>query len=376
MTRLRVFLPFLFALALLGASCASDDTGTDTDTDTDTDSGVEAEATAGERRSETFVDDEGRELEIAVPVESVAVFNAFNVEFIRAVGAMDTVVGIDENAANVPAYWDGFAETIGAGQSEPNYERIAELSPELVIFPRNGAWEEAIEVLAPFDTQVMVITAWDQDQHEQNVSTYGRLFDRTEAADELNAWYRQWHDLLEDRLDGVEPLPVYLENESEFTSPIPGSGWHQMVELAGGENIFADIDITGQPESLGSVHAFSIEPEAIVARQPHLVVKLNGGQYDPPEPGELEELAAELRRRGGWSTLDAVDEGRMVVVSSFPMNASSKIVGSLYLASWLHPELFDDVDPDAVMTEWIERFQGVDFDEPERYYLVSSAADD
>lgn len=328
--------------------------------------------TGSGRRLETFVDDTGREIELAVPVERVAVFNTFNVEFIRAVGAMDAVVGIDEGAASVPSYWDGFSDTVGTGQAEPNYERLAELEPELVIFPRNGAWEEAIEILEPFDIDVMVITAWDQDQHEANVTTYGRLFDQPEAAVELNTWYRGWRDLLEERLDGVEPLPVYLENEAEFTSPIPGSGWNQMIELAGGTNIFADIDIAGQPESKGSVHAFSVEPEAIVARQPHLVVKLNGGQYDPPAAGELEELAGVLADRPGWSTMDAIDEERLVVVSSFPMNASSKIVGSLYLASWLHPELFADIDPDAVMSEWIERFQGVAYADPERYVLTGA----
>lgn len=39
----------------------------------------------------------------------------------------------------------------------------------------------------------------------------------------------------------------------------------------------------------------------------------------------------------------------------------SKMIVALQLAKWLHPDRLDDVDPDAVMREWIEKWQGASY---------------
>nr|MDT0667649.1 ABC transporter substrate-binding protein [Micromonospora sp. DSM 115978] len=107
-----------------------------------------------------MVDDVDREVTLTVPVQRVVAFNTFNVEFIRAVGAFDTVVGLDEGSAgeNYEGYWPGFdvTATAGKGQAEPNYEQLVALDPEVVIFPRNGAWEEAETKLAEFGIETLV----------------------------------------------------------------------------------------------------------------------------------------------------------------------------------------------------------------------------
>ncbi|MEX5632780.1 ABC transporter substrate-binding protein [Parafrankia sp. FMc2] len=336
-----------------------------------------ASGTQAARHEITVVDDADREVEITVPVRRVVAFNTFNVEFIRAVGAFDAVVGLDEGSAgeNYAGYWDDFdiTKTAGKGQAEPNYEQLAALKPEVVIFPRNGAWEEAAGKLAAFGIKTLVITGWDQNDHIFNVELIGQIFDRQEQASKLNAFYTEYRDLLAERLAGVTPKRVYLENDKDFASPVPGSGWHDMVTLGGGQNIFGDIQFTDADSARGSVHQLDIDPEAVLDRDPELIIRNTGGGYALESAGDLSAERANLLGRPGWDAITAVRDGQVYTTSSFPMNACSKIIGSLYVASWLHPEAMAGVAPDAIMKEWIETYQGVSLPDPAAYRLHASA---
>lgn len=336
-----------------------------------------APASDAPRRTEVVVDDAGRSVELQVPVRSVVAFNTFNVEFIRAVGAFDSVLGLDGGSAGADytGYWPGrdTSTTVGKGQAEPNYEQLAALNPEVVIFPRNGAWQDAEAKLAGFGIKTLVVTGWDQNKHVFNVDLIGRIFDRQQRASELNAFYTRYRDLLEQRLGGVAPKRVYLENDKDYGSPIVGSGWHDMITLGGGRNIFDDVVFGPDGAARGSVHQFDIEPEAILARDPELVIRNTGGGYALASADDPATVGRSLLARPGWDRLTAVRTGSVEVTSSFPMNACSKIIGSLYVAKWLHPEQMADVDPDAVMREWIEQFQGVPLADPSAYHRTATA---
>lgn len=356
------------ALALAATGCGAAPPGT---------SAPDADTTDAPRRTEVVVDDEGRSVELQVPVRSVVAFNTFNVEFIRAVGAFDRVVGLDGGSAGADyaGYWPGTdtATTVGKGQAEPNYEQLAALRPEVVIFPRNGAWKDAEPKLAAFGITTLVVTGWDQADHVANVELIGKIFDREQEAARLNAFYTRYRDLLTERLAGVAPKRVYLENDKDHASPIPGSGWHDMVTLGGGRNIFGDVEFGPDGAARGSVHQFDVEPEAVLDRDPELVVRNTGGGYALASADDPATVGRALLARPGWNGITAVRAGAVQVTSSFPMNACSKIIGSLYVAKWLHPDRMADVDPDAVMREWIETFQGVPLPDPAAYHRAAGA---
>jgi len=42
------------------------------------------------------------------------------------------------------------------------------------------------------------------------------------------------------------------------------------------------------------------------------------------------------------------------------------VVGDLYLAKWFHPDLFKDIDPEAVHRELLQKFFGL---EPDGVYV-------
>jgi iron complex transport system substrate-binding protein len=50
------------------------------------------------------------------------------------------------------------------------------------------------------------------------------------------------------------------------------------------------------------------------------------------------------------------------VMQSGPFSGCKYFMQDLYQAKWLHPELFQDIDPKEVHEEYLQKFQGLDID--------------
>jgi iron complex transport system substrate-binding protein len=319
--------------------------------------------TTAPRPSTAFRDDVGREIILPIPLARVVVFNRYTTEFIRAIAGMSVVVGFDVDVRKSGSYWPGASATMVVGQAQsnatPNYEAIVAAKPDVIFFARNGPWEEASRVLAPFGVPVFVITGWDVLKHEQNVELLGRLLGKPERAARLNAFYRQYRALLAARLKGVTRKRVYIEEVGEYKTLLKGSGWHDMVETGGGLNVFGDVDILDQPSARGTVQGFETDPEEILARRPEVLIKLYSNQHVAIDRDDALQVLRRVAARPGFAELPAVRAGQIYSLSYYHASACSKIVGALQIAKWLYPDRFADVNPDDAMRVWLEEFQGV-----------------
>ncbi|RYX96637.1 MAG: ABC transporter substrate-binding protein [Comamonadaceae bacterium] len=309
----------------------------------------------------TITDDLGRQVRLSLPLKRVVVFNRYTTEFIRAIGAMPAVVGVDFDGGRFTDYWPGVTQAMyaGSGQSSPNFEAIVSMRPDAVFMPRNSAWKKAAGILEGFGIPVVVLTGWDLLKHEWNVELLGRLFGQAPKAAQLNAFYRQWRETLRIRLRGAVPRRVYFEEVGDNKTALKGSGWHDMVEAGGGINVFGDISIPGQSTARGNIQNFEVDPEEIQARSPDVIIKLQPGQYKP-HPREFSVTQLEkLARRPGLAATPAVKNAQVYHLSYYLASGCSKITGALQIAQWLHPERMAGIDVDAVMGTWLRDFQGV-----------------
>lgn len=320
----------------------------------------------------TVIDDVGREVVLEKPLERVVVFNKFNSEIIRALGKVETIVGTDKNSLQDKEYWPGWNESMLAGnsQSDIDYEKVAELKPDAVILPKNGAYEECIDKLTPFGIKVIVITGWENTSFAKQIEITGKAFGQEEKAKEYTEFCQKQVDLLASALKNVAgQKTVYLENSGEYKTCLPGSGWNDMITMAGGKNLFGDVDFAKEDQSKGSVHSFSVDPEEIITRNPSAILlnvydskAIKGTSvYIPPDPAAANEALVELTKRPGWKTLGAVKSNSIYGISAFCGNGCFKIAGATYLAKFLYPEAMANIDPDVFMKEWLEKYQGMPF---------------
>lgn len=312
-------------------------------------------------KSSVITDDLGREVSLILPLKRVVVFNRYTTEFIRGIGAMPAVVGVDFDADKYRDYWPTVTRMMfaGSGQTSPNFEAIVAMRPDAVFMPRNSDWKKAARLLQGFGIPVIVLTGWDLLKHEWNVALLGRLFGQPQGADRLNAFYRQWRGELRTRLKGAPPKRVYFEEVGDYKTVLKGSGWHDMVETGGGVNVFGDVNILGQPSAKGNVQNFEVDPEEVLARRPDVIIKLQPGQYLPHTRDFSVQQLQRLTLRPGLGQSPAANARQVYHMSYYLAAACSKIVGALQIAQWLHPDRMVGVSVDTVMGSWLRDFQGV-----------------
>lgn len=317
----------------------------------------------------TVVDDQDREVTIEGPVERAVVALSYNNEFVEAIGAGDRVVGVDRGTVQRAPYL-GLTEDDIVGESigELNYEAIVALDPDVAIIPRNGAWQEAAERLAEFDIPVVVVTSWDVDVFEETIDLLGEVFDEPEGARAVRDFHDEIVTAVADSVAGLEPVPVYWETDQPYITALPGSGFDQVITGAGGTNVFGDI--TGGDAQ----HEITVDPAAVVERDPAVVVHEQPPSAEPYAAGEVEEIVAGIPARPGWSGISAVENGEVYVTNGWATSGLAKAIATAYLATWLHPEQTADLDPAGYLERWATEFQGVtDFAGEDAYVSVGVA---
>lgn len=66
-------------------------------------------------------------------------------------------------------------------------------------------------------------------------------------------------------------------------------------------------------------------------------------------------------QRPGWSELNAVKNGRMYALYHDLSRHIFDFAGLQFFAKTIHPDLFDDLDPDAALREFHEKFYPVEY---------------
>lgn len=308
----------------------------------------------------TLTDNAGREVELPIPVETCVVANRYNSELIRACGAVDRIIAVDQNTAQDREYWGMFdpENTIGKSQTDLNYEKIARLNPQVLILPDNGSYEEAEKQLEPFGIKVFVISGYDTADFKNQVENIGVMFGVEEPAQRFYHYFNDKVEYIKKQLDGQPKKTVYFESTSDYNTTLPGDPFYNMVELAGVENIFASQN--------SGISQKEVDPEAIISRNPELIIKLvtpeqalsGTGLYEPPSKDEFETKYEELTSRPGWDSVKAVKNQDIYFMTQFSHGGAGKLVGTMYIAKMAYPDLLTELDPDEVFRAWMEDFQG------------------
>lgn len=362
---MKKLVTLILALVMVGslAACGGQTEPADTAAATQQQTTAPTVMQASQPATQVLTDNVGREVELPLPVETCVVANRYNSELIRACGAVDRIISVDTNTAQDRVYWEMFDpdNVIGKNQRELNYEKIIELDPQVVILPDNGAYEEAEEKLAPFGIQVFVISGYDTDDFQNQTENIGKMFGVEEQAAKFYNYFNDKLEYVRKQLEGVEKRTVYFESTKDYSTAFAGDPMYNMVEFANVTNIFST--------DTENLNAKEIDPEAVIARNPDVIIKqitpsqaLSGtGLYTAPSKEEFQTAYQNIVSRVGWDSITAVQNDDIYFMTQFSHGGASKLVGTLYIAKMVYPDLLPDLNPDEVYRAWLEDFQGFDF---------------
>ena len=242
-------------------------------------------------------------------------------EILYALGLGDRVVGVT-NHCNYPPEVN-LKPRVGS-YINLNIERIISLSPDLVIGTMDGNERYVLDLLEQAHIKVFFVNPRDVRQAIETISTVGLVCGYPEKA-------RQLSDALTLRVNRVvdvtstikRPLVFLQINIQPIMSVNRNTVHHDLIRLAGGENMTADEPVTYPRISL----------EEVVRRKPDVIVI-----------SSMERAARFERARQEWfqwKSIPAVQEGRVHLVDSDLIDRPSPrlIQGLEIMARLIHPEI-------------------------------------
>jgi len=235
-----------------------------------------------------LVGDAGDTVRLARPAARVASLQPTTTELLFTIGAGERVVGrttwCDAPAAalRVPSLGDGL---------NPNLEAIVAARPDLVLlYPSalNAAAAARLEALGIATLRLRTDRLSDVPRLARLL---GRATGRAETGDSVAAQFERDLDAAS-RRDDAGPSVFILAWDQPLTTIGAGSFLSELVQRAGGRNIFADIDAASAPVSL----------EAVVSRDPSVVLV-------PSQ--EVRDVSI----RPEWNVVRAFRERRLLLVT-------------------------------------------------------------
>ena len=330
----------------------------------------------GKEKEITLVDSTGRIVTAEKPLNRIVVACSDSLELLRAVKLeTDRVVGVASGIQSSREYDSHYKTFFPEYQDKQpvdsvDTESILSLDPDIAIVwmsPTYGATEKTIDVLNA--AGVAVVCAYggvEEDAMLMDVERFGYLFGKREEADTFVDWYEGVTGQIEATVEIIpdEDKPtVYVEGYQNWY--ISGED-RDRVGSAGGTNIFG--------ETRGIV-----DPEEAIVQNPEIMVKTpwgcGGYHMDADDTAGLAEVRGEIMSRPELSEVSAVKDGRVYVISGYittwgPSAGCRGFLSIAYMAKWFHPELFGDLDPEAIHQEYLTEFQGLDIDLNEKGVFV------
>jgi len=272
----------------------------------------------------TFVDDLGRRVYLAKPARRVVSLAPSSTEILFAVGLDSEVVGVTTFCDYPPQA--KLKPKIGS--SIPNLEAILGLKPDLVV-GQDFIRPDTLAKLEQLKVPVFLMSPKTVEDIFGHINTVGRLVGHEKEARLVVQGLRDRLAEVGRRLTRAKRIRVfYVVNTDPLISIGTASFIHQMIEVAGGENILGRMTMPYPKVSL----------EEVIRKDPEVIIFPIGSTEGIPE--------AEQQGWRKWKGISAVAQNRLYQVKGEMVNRPGPRVveGIEVLARLLHPEVFSSKD--------------------------------
>ena len=341
----------------------------------------------------TFIDSYNKTVTVKKPINRIVVASPrAALAMLRSIGVEENrIVGVEsliqssggEYGVNHKIFFPEYQDKPTVGTVwHPDVEKILSLNPDCVFLIAMPGLRGATTVDDAADALksagIPVLRFWcgvyDRDVIRE-IRMLGFIFNKRERAEEFIRWREEFMNIIRERVEKIseEDKPkVYFE--TGFGAYYTGGEYITNIEFCGGKTIFPEVTESTQ-----------VDPEAVVERNPDVIIKVaspyatgpgvTGYDLDADDITKIKEVRDEIMNRPELKNVNAVKNGRVYVISSYivgygPADEGTGFLQKLYMAKWLHPELFKDLDPKAIHQEYLTRFQGLDIDLDEKGVFV------
>jgi iron complex transport system substrate-binding protein len=333
----------------------------------------------GKEKELTFEDALGKAVTVRKPVERIVILYRDSAETLRALDAADKIVGVNYDVIQADeVYFPELSKLpiVGVSWMKLDYETILSLNPDVLIeFSAGRVDKEKLPGVTVFGLNLMIPM-----NYVERVRKLGYILDKKEEAEEYINWHESWINKIKSRTKGVsedEKPKVFLwcffkpggDYKTVYTGGIGGSRIHQMCVMAGGKNIAEDLPSTAPWPK--------VDPEWVIVQNPDIIVASsaidpNPCGYGTDDPSEFAAFSEDILNRPELANIAAVKNKNVYMMDfrNLQGGGSCCLIGTTYMAKWLHPDIFGDLEPRAIHQEYLDRFQRIDYELDEHGVFV------
>jgi len=299
----------------------------------------------------TVTDQAGREVTIESEPQTLVSGYYISTSALIALELDDRMVGIEAKADKRPIYRRSAPElielpSVGTAK-EFDLEGCAALDPDLVILPLK--LKDAAASLEALGIDVVFVNPENQTLLHEMISLIAEAANVGDRADALLGFTAEQQQYLAQTLTDAPTPTVYLAGNSDFLSTA-GNDMYQsdLIRLAGGVNAAAEISDT---------YWVDISYEQLLAWNPDYIILASDASYT------VGDVLADPNLAG----CAAVENGNVYQMpgdaEAWDSPVPGGILGAVWLAQVLHPDLVTAEDASALYDDYYETFYGFVYSE-------------
>ncbi|HMD33264.1 MAG TPA: cobalamin-binding protein [Candidatus Acidoferrales bacterium] len=284
-----------------------------------------APATASAKAAESpveFHDELGRLVRVPVAPQRIVSLAPSLTETVFALELGGRLAGVTDYCDYPP---EASTRARVGGPINPNLEQIVSLHPDVVLATRALNRPETVEALDRLGIPVYTTDPRTVDDVIASTRRLGKVLGAEARAEALATEMEQRMAELAKRLAGRAPRRVFFV---VWTDPIITTGQHTFLadalRRAGAESVISASQDWPQ-----------ISIEEVLRQNPEYLI------FSGTHPDDPQSTINALRKRPGWSSLEAVRENRFAIISDAIDRPAPRLLDAIEdLARQLHPDAF------------------------------------
>jgi len=319
---------------------------------------------SGEEKELTIIDSTDSIVTVKMPVDKIIPLHMRHAQAVCVLGAEDRIVGVDSTVIESVRLFPKLSKLPSIGTvRQPDVEQIIVLDPDLVVTFTNSPLPDLFEDKLPENISVVRFDLSRAEDMREEMKKLGYILSSGKAADDYLEWYDNNMETVKERITEIpkeDRVKVFTEREknngeepSVRWAYATDTGYTDLCDVAGGINIARNhIEYHGD-----------IASEWVINQNPDVIIGLSyEGGYKMNDETPFIEYREAIMSLPGFENVDAVKTGRVYIISGDFSIGPQLAIGTVTVAKWLYPDLFKDMDPQAIHQEYLTRFLRLDYD--------------
>lgn len=316
--------------------------------------------------SVTVTDGAGNTMNISLPVTRIAALDQSVAEILCAMGVEDLIVARTDSCTMPPSLLN--VTSYGENDYAPNVEGLIAADPDVIfassMLPYNPTvYQQILDAGIPV---FIVDTTTPEPVNPSNMTkdelyalptqidttcglmqNFTKIVGHQENVDAYVTWAQNYNQLVKDRIYTLEPdqrAKVFMEFYSYPYQTFVTASIYQ----SGGVNIAENQ----------SIYSPTLNPEFVVEQNPDVIIEMISSPTNNID--DFKAAQNDIMSRTVTKGTNAVKDGHVYICDFCARNGARSVVGYVYWAKWIQPDLFTDLDPSAINAELNQKFFGTD----------------